>query len=328
MGEFLGKSKLDHFNTIVNYNSFDKDKENCAYYPHIIAEKHQLYGKIWKKDISDQLLNALCYVYKGKDNDTLDKNLCNYLYYWLGSKVLTNLRHKHFFFDVINTIYHILNKGYLGKVCEPAEYNIYYYNFYKSKEVYDLSEDYNTYESLFIKPNPSCDKDYQDELKSYLYFYKKLRNECIIEQTNYHDQYCKIFNDYFTEKKDKVISSWICKLKESEEQDKELEEEPMEDAENELLPEKPEIIVGQKLYRQGLLETGEFPEYLSALGTGVLAKNTVMGSFSDPTDNSSPSTMKKSITSAVSAAGVLVPPFLVYHVITIVIAQHVFLFYI
>ncbi|SCA60325.1 Plasmodium vivax Vir protein, putative [Plasmodium vivax] len=308
MDVFLGKSKLDSLNTKINYDYFDKYRNNCDNYPQITAAKHLLDGGFWEKNIFDELLNALCYVYIKKENNTLNENLCNYLYYWLGSKVLTNLRLKNFFYEVVSTIYRILSKGELGKVCDPVKYSIYdYYNFYKFKEVYDLSEDYNTYKSHFIIPNPSCDKNYQDELKTYVYLYNKLRDQCSIEKTNYNAQYCKVFNNYFTNKEDEEISSWICKLKESEEHDQQLEE-PRVDAENVPLPERHGLIVGQKLYRQGLFEIEEFPEYLSALNNGVLAENTVMGSASVHPDDSSTSTIKKSVTSAVSAAGVLVPP--------------------
>ncbi|KMZ95060.1 hypothetical protein PVMG_05587 [Plasmodium vivax Mauritania I] len=328
MGTILGQSDLDKLNTIFNYNSFDKDTNNCDSYPDITAAKSKLKKFLWKNDVSDQLLNALCYVYIKNKKNNLDVDLCNYLYYWLGSKVLTNLRHTHFFFEVIKTIYDILSKGELGKVCDPVKYSIYdYYNFYKFKEVYDLSEDYNTYKSHFIIPNPSCDKNYQDKLKTYVYLYKKLRNECAIEKTNYHEEYCNVFNKFFTTEKDIELSLWKCKLKESEEHDQQLEE-PRVDAENVPLPERHGLIVGQKLYRQGLLETEEFAEHLGTQHTGLRAENTVMGSVSDHPDNSPPSTVKKSITSAVSAAGLLVPPFLVYHVIAIVIVQRDVLCYI
>ncbi|KMZ88768.1 hypothetical protein PVBG_05860 [Plasmodium vivax Brazil I] len=294
----------------------------------IIYQKHELEGGIWNKNISDELLNALCYVYIKKENNTLNENLCNYLYYWLGSKVLTNLRLKDFFFDVITRIYRILNESELGKICDPAEHNIYNHNFQKFKDIYDLSEDYNTYKSHFIIPNPSCDKNYQDKLKTYVYLYNKLRDECSIEKTNYNAQYCKVFNKYFSNERHSEITSWKCKLKESEQQVVQLEEKPRKDAENETLLERRGLIVGQKLYRQGLLETEEFAEHLGTQHTGLRAENTVMGSVSDHPDNSPPSTVKKSITSAVSAAGLLVPPFLVYHVIAIVIVQRDVLCYI
>ncbi|SCA59597.1 hypothetical protein PVT01_000022100 [Plasmodium vivax] len=85
------------------------------------------------------------------------------------------------------------------------------------------------------------------------------------------------------------------------------------EAEKSPLPARTEITVGQKHYRPGLSETGQFVENLSALHPGLLEENPVMASASDHPEDSSPSTIKKSITSAVSAAGVLVPPFLIYN---------------
>ncbi|VUZ99515.1 PIR protein, partial [Plasmodium vivax] len=93
-----------------------------------------------------------------------------------------------------------------------------------------------------------------------------------------------------------------------------LEEEPMEVAGNEYIQERPGV--------EGLQVRADWDEtaqnsrsiisYLSKEGF----KRESMSSVSE---ESSGSTIKKSITSAASAAGVLVPPFLVYHVITIVI---------
>ncbi|CAG9473086.1 unnamed protein product [Plasmodium vivax] len=313
MGTILGQSELDILNTIINYNSFDKYSDNCANYPRVIAAKHRLGGNFWNNNISDKLLNAVCYVYKRENDGTLNTNLCNYLYYWLGSKILTNLRLKYFFFEVIKEIYDILSEGEPGKVCNRVEYSIYHDNFQKFKDIFDLSEIYNNYRLHFIKVNPSCDKNYDDAIKKYQVLYNSLRNECTIENTNYHEEYCEVFREHFPNEKHSEISSWKCKLQEPEEQDQQLVEEPTDDARKDQMPERPEKIVEQRNHLPGLLQTRQFVEHPSALHPGLHTGNTVMGSVSDHPDNSPPSTVKKSITSAVSAAGLLVPPFLVYH---------------
>ncbi|CAI7718371.1 PIR protein [Plasmodium vivax] len=313
MAEILGQPELDKLNTIIYYNYFDNYTESCANYPLITAIKSELVDNSWKNDVSDKILNALCYVYGRKMNNRLDKNTCNYFYYWLGSKVLTNLRHKHFFFEVVHKIYGILNGSELGKICDPAEPNIYNHNFQKFKDIYDLSENYYTYKSHFIKSNPSCYKNYQDELKSYLLLYKQLRNECTIEKTNYHEEYCNVFNKFFTKERDIELSLWKCKLENSEEQFQQLEAYHIGDAERVLLPARREKTIRQKHYRQEHSKGEQFSEGPSALHTGLHTENTVMDSPLDDPDYSSPSTIKKSLTSAASAAGVLVPPFLIYN---------------
>ncbi|CAI7721713.1 PIR protein [Plasmodium vivax] len=290
MEEFLGKSKLANLNTIINYDYFDREEGICANYPHITAAKSKLAGFRWKNDVSDKILNALCYVYRRKVNNMSYINSCNYLYYWLGSKILTNLLLPHFLFEVVNTSYRILNESELG-------------------EIY-----YDTYKLHFATYKPSCDRDYENTIKSYKFFYNELRKECSMRKTYYNAQYCKVFNDYFTDDKNEEISSWICELKETEEQDQQLEEEPMEVAGNEYIQERPGV--------EGLQVRADWDEtaqnsrsiisYLSKEGF----KRESMSSVSE---ESSGSTIKKSITSAVSAAGVLVPPFIIYNVITIVI---------
>ncbi|KNA00878.1 hypothetical protein PVNG_06128 [Plasmodium vivax North Korean] len=236
MGKILGKSKLASLNTIINYDYFDKYTNNCDNYPSINAAKSKLDKFQWNTNISDKLLNALCYVYIREKNKKLYKNTCDYLYYWLGSKVLNNLRHKFFFFEVIKTIYAILSEGELGNVCDPVN-SIYDYNFQKFKDIYDLSENYHTYELDFIKMNPPCNKDYDEAIKSYRFLYNKLRNECSMEKTYNNIQYCNVFNDFFTKEKDAQISSWTCQLTETEEQDEHLDVEYGEEADNEQLPE-------------------------------------------------------------------------------------------
>ncbi|KMZ96058.1 hypothetical protein PVNG_05947 [Plasmodium vivax North Korean] len=238
MGEFLGKSKLDNLKTIINYNYFDKYTNNCANYPGITKAKSKLEGTFWINDISDILLNALCYVYIRKENTRINENLCKYLYYWLGSKVFTNLGHTYFFSEVVNTLYGILSEGKLGKVCNPVNYNIRYYNFQKFKDIYDLSEDYDTYKLHFATFKQSFDKDYENTIKSYKFLYNELRKECSMRKTDYNAQYCKAFNDYFTDDKNEEISSWICELKETEEQDEQLEVEHGEDSDKEQIPER------------------------------------------------------------------------------------------
>ncbi|CAG9484385.1 unnamed protein product [Plasmodium vivax] len=313
MDVFLGKSKLDSLNTKINYDYFDKYRNNCDNYPQITAGKSKLDGFTWKKNISDNLLNALCYVYKRQKDGTLDENSCNYLYYWLGSKVLTNLRLKNFFSEVMNTIYDILSEGELRKVCDPVNYNIRYYNFQKFKDIFDFSEIYNNFSLHFLNVHPSCDKDYDDAIKSYQVLYRALRNECSIERTNYREEYCRVFNKLFPNEKHLEISSWKCKLEENEEQGQQLGEEHRDDARKDQMPERPEKIVEQKNHLQRLLGSGLFAEHPSTLYTGLLTENKAISGASDHSEYSSPSTLKKSITSAVSAAGVLVPPFVIYN---------------
>ncbi|CAI7719368.1 PIR protein [Plasmodium vivax] len=313
MEKVLGQSELDILNTKINYDYFDKYTNYCAKYPNITEAKHKLNGGFWINNISDTLLNALCYVYKRQKDGTLDENSCNYLYYWLGSKVLTNLRLKNFFSEVMNTIYDILSEGERGKVCDPVKYNIRYRNFQKFKDIFDFSEIYNNYRLHFIKVNPSCDKNYDDAIKSYQVLYNSLRNECTIENTNYHEEYCEVFREHFPNEKHSEISSWKCKLQEPEEQDQQLVEEPTDDARKDQMPERPEKIVEQRNHLPGLLQTRQFVEHPSALHPGLHTGNTVMDRPLDHSDNSSPSTITKSVTSAVSAAGVLVPPFLIYN---------------
>ncbi|KMZ88485.1 hypothetical protein PVBG_05443 [Plasmodium vivax Brazil I] len=191
------------------------------------------------------------------------------------------------------------------------------------KLVYDLSEDYETYNFHFIQFKPSCDNDYENAIKSYKYLYKDLRKKCFIEKTNYHEEYYKAFNNYFTGDKHAQISLWSCQLREPEEQVQKFEEEHSEVTAKEPMPEK--LAVGRQQIQGDSVKTAQHSRSIvSYLNKDVFDEVGILSASED----SSPSTIKKSITSAASAAGVLVPPFLVYHVITIMIVQEDFLFYI
>ncbi|KMZ76632.1 hypothetical protein PVIIG_06429 [Plasmodium vivax India VII] len=174
----------------------------------------------------------------------------------------------------MNTIYGILSEGELRKVCDPVKYNIRYRNFQKFKDIFDLSEIYNNYRLHFIKVNPSCDKNYDDAINSYQVLYNSLRNECTIENTNYHEEYCEVFREHFPNEKHSEISSWKCKLQEPEEQDQQLVEEPTDDSRKDQMPERPEKIVEQRNHLPGLLQTRQFVEHPSALHPGLHTGNT------------------------------------------------------
>ncbi|KMZ82971.1 hypothetical protein PVIIG_05266 [Plasmodium vivax India VII] len=287
MEVFLEKSKLDSLNTIINYDNFDKYKNNCYNYPNITTLKYLLGGNFWGKNISDELLNALCYVYKRHKDDTLDRNICNYLYYWLGSKVLTNLRHTYFFFDVLKKIYYILSRGERGQVCDPAGYNIYHHNFHKFKLVYDLSEDYETYKSHFSGIMPSCDKDYDEAIQSYKYLYNDLRKKCTIERTNYYEPYCQAFNEYFTEEKNAQISLWKCQLREDKQEVQQLEKEPGEDAATKHIQEELEV-VRQQVQEDSYSPARSWINKLLGMNKGTnrnpYANQELMAEFSMPED--------------------------------------------
>ncbi|KMZ77320.1 hypothetical protein PVIIG_05290 [Plasmodium vivax India VII] len=253
----------------------------------------------WKNDISDKLHNALCYVYTKKRSDNLNIETCKYLYYWLGSKIFTNLRHKYFFFEAVHKIYGILNKSDLGNICDPVGYNIYDHNFHKFKLVYDLSEDYETYRLHFIKSNPTCDKDFDDAIQSYKFLYKELRNECSIERTNRYEQYCEEFNKYFTNERHSEISSWTCKLRETAEQVQQLKEKSREVTGKEHIT-KRLALTGQQVQKDSLQTAQHSRSIVSYLNKELFDGEVISSASKD----SSPSTIKKSMTSAVSAAGV------------------------
>ncbi|KMZ82490.1 hypothetical protein PVIIG_05351, partial [Plasmodium vivax India VII] len=200
-----------------------------------------------------------------------------------------------------------------GKFCELPHTYMYVNNFKKIKLFFDYSEDYNSYEHQLNGYNPSCNNEYKTHLDTYVNSYKDVKVEC--EEKQNPNSYCTEFNHYFNGKDVYNLSKWKCELQEHGKEELELEEEQEED-----VAEKSLLSPG---HGNGL-HTGTIPNEDSSeirqeenhpgssvyhSGDGISDLNNI----SNLPDDSSPSTMKKSITSAVSAAGVLVPPFLIYN---------------
>ncbi|CAG9479384.1 unnamed protein product [Plasmodium vivax] len=309
MSNYLGDKKLGLLRTKYNYGKLDSGWDICQKDAFYNKAKTELDRNDGLQDVSDNILKALCYVYKKSLIDNFESDICKFLYFWLGNILLDKMRNKFVFFDVIRDIFDIL-KNHKGKICTAPTYHIDVENFKNIKLFFDYSEDYDSYDNQITVYNQPCNNNYKKYLQKYVDTYNKFHGICQNEPHSY--AYCDVFNEYFNGKNAYDLSNWKCDLQEHGHEEQELEDEKVaqesplspglgKGVHHEKNPKEFPNVIGQKEERPGS------PGYPSGEGTPFL--NDTLYPADDPT----PSTIKKSITSAVSAAGVLVPPFLVYH---------------
>ncbi|KMZ76767.1 hypothetical protein PVIIG_05848 [Plasmodium vivax India VII] len=325
MSNFLGKTALSNLRTKYYYGSLEKGYDNCQNEPFYNEAKERLKDYNWLHDVSEQILKGLCYVYRNRFKDDFQSDICKFLYFWLGSILIDRMTHNTVFFDVINDLFKTLKTNNIEKICELPHYYINVNNFKHIKFFFDYSEDYTSYKHQFTGYNHTCNREYKTYLDTYVNSYKNVRDECA-KNPNLNS-YCEEFNQYFKDKYDYDLSNWKCVLDEHGHEEEELEEDNV--AQDPLLTPVPGMGVHSATSQNEVSSvTGQ--EDHGPVYSGYPSRDitTDLNIISDPSEDSSPSTIKKSITSAASAAGLLVPPFLIYNVISIVIVQQDVLFYI
>ncbi|KMZ82927.1 hypothetical protein PVIIG_05574 [Plasmodium vivax India VII] len=337
MNDFLGKKKLGNLRTKYYYDKFDNGWNTCKGNTLYNSSKQELTQRKELHDISEKVLNALCYVYETSMREGFDNDVCNFLYYWLASILLKNLKLGDFYSEIIINLFANLKNDRDGKICAIPPFTTFNINdFNKVKLIFDFSEDYNTYKTHFSQHNLSCNKDYKDYLDKYITSYNDIRSECTTERKNY--SYCSAFNHYFKNKDHDRLSTWTCKLSENDPRDLDLEEgveEEEVETDGETVKVMEQLPPNSRRGTHGVQSDNGF-SFVGALGAGhfepaapgLNIETSLMGKPASPPDASSPSITSKSITGAVSVAGILVPSYLMYNVISIMIIKLNVIFYI
>ncbi|KMZ77132.1 hypothetical protein PVIIG_05342 [Plasmodium vivax India VII] len=324
MTNFLGNTELSNLNTNYYYTSLNQAYDDCQNETFYNASKEKLNEYSWNQDASEQILKGLCYVYRKSLKNDFESNICNYLYYWLGNILLEKMKHNFLFQEAIRDLFDILI-NYKGKICAASPYYIDRHYFKNIKLFFDYSVDYDSYKNQITYYNPPCNSNYKKYLQTYVDTYNKFQGECQNEPPSY--SYCNVFNEYFANKDSTELSKWTCKLedKEPEKMEEKYETEPTEKQDPPMYGmEEHSVYLSAEF--GGRREQGA--ERSSSSGYPSDADAIVMTSVSGPSDSSSPSTITKSVASAASVAGLLVPPFLAYNVISIVIGNQDVLLYI
>ncbi|KMZ94046.1 hypothetical protein PVMG_02272 [Plasmodium vivax Mauritania I] len=319
MNDYLGDDDVDILNTKHYYGKLDKGLEGCQYYEFYDKAKTELDKNAGLEKDSDKILSALCYVYTMSSNAHFDTNICNFLYYWLGDilldKLITNVLFHEVILDLFNTL---INKN--RKICELPHSLMFNEDFKDFKLIFDCSEDYKSYKVQYINPTKSCNNNYKSHLESNIEIYNRFYSECELQDLK--KPYCDTFKNYFPDRKINLLSQYKCTLETKKPTVNHLDEDHRG---AQAQPQVGQIIEG--LQQQKIIsvepERGVSPlEYPSSSDSNVYTMGSQMDSNSLSSEGTPPSIISKSVTGAVSVAGALVPSYLLYNVISIIINKY------
>ncbi|VUZ99954.1 PIR protein, partial [Plasmodium vivax] len=299
--------EFSYLNTNFYYNSLNTRYNNCQDEKFYNAAKEKLNEYAWNVDVSEQILKGLCYVYRKSFTEDSVKNICNFLYYWLGNILLEKMEHNFLFQNAIIDLFDILINN-RGTICTAPPYYIDHHNFKNIKFFFDYSEDYYSYKNQITDYNLPCNEKYHKYLHAYVDTYNKFHGICKYERNSYG--YCDVFDKYFAEKDHKNLSTWKCNPQDNEpgaeyEEPEEMKEEQSPTHEIE----RQSVTLSEGFKR----ETEQDAEYPSSSVSLPRQDTFVNNSSSNNSDGTHPTIISKSITGAVSVAAALVPSYLLYN---------------
>ncbi|KMZ88681.1 hypothetical protein PVBG_06088 [Plasmodium vivax Brazil I] len=312
---------IDILNTKYHYGNLDKGWGHCQNYTFYKAAKNILDDNKGLDNDSDKILRALCYVYTKGSREHFDKNICNFLYFWLGDILLKKLEKNIFFQNIISNLFKTLTNHDNHQICELPHFFMLEEDFKDIKTIFDCSEDYKSYNEHLLNPRMFCNNNYKTYLNTNKTNYDIFYSHCEVEQNGY--KYCEAFRKYFPHYKKNLFSEFNCFLKSNETESVNLGK----GHETELVQSE-----GEESNIGSLQEVKLSVEHTKGVdspalhhGSSVTQSQTndlQMDSNSLPSDGSPSTLTSKSITGAVSVAGALVPSYLLYNVISIMINKY------
>ncbi|VVA00028.1 PIR protein [Plasmodium vivax] len=310
MPEILDDSKLNDLQTKNFYHQLDNANDDCKYDTFYSTAKVILNHYNVREDDSNKILKGLCYVYGNNFRKETDDDICNFLYYWLGGILYDNFIHRINLNNIISKVFIHLRNHRVKKCTAPTYFNIKEVGYFKDiKLFFDYSKDYDTYKKQITKNNLPCHENYNEYLQKYVAKYKEFEGKCKSDRTS---GYCKAFNEYFDKKDPSNLSNWTCNLQQNKTEEEQAHGETKE-------MQKQQLQASER-GKNSVTLTGGFEEGRGqgdkGLGSSVYPSSketTEMGSNSPPSYDPPTPTITKSIVTAASAAGLLVPPFLIYN---------------
>ncbi|CAI7719885.1 PIR protein [Plasmodium vivax] len=313
MPKILDDKELKLLRTKIIYHELDNATDDCQNNILYKGAKDLLDNNYRLHSVSDKILRALCYVNKKILTDAEDSDICNFAYYWLGDILTHKIMPISLYHTVILALFRIFKKiNDKEQFCTaPTYYNINEVGYFNDiKLFFDYSKDYDIYiNQLDAQIPPLCNEEYMKYLQKYVETYKKFQIEC--QNKSPSPGYCNAFKKYFDKKNSTNLSNWKCNLQNnaSEAEQDRGESKKMKD---QLLPAH-EMREQSVTLSEGLGGRREqVVERLSISGHPTDTDTSELSIVSGPEDKSSISTTK-SIATAASVAGILVPPFLVYN---------------
>ncbi|GAW83972.1 variable surface protein [Plasmodium gonderi] len=186
---------LKELPTKVNYNNFDHGDASCKYSPFYTSAKSLIDKQNWNEDVSNKILNALCYAHNKNKSKEFNDADCDYLYFWLGDIIYRNLTYRNSFYTVMNSFKFILEGILCLSKCNFVNYNTIEHNFMDIKSLFDFSNDYDKLDEYFSTHKRTCSTKINNYIKPYIMSYTMFKNKC--KDLHRKDETCMAFNKYF-----------------------------------------------------------------------------------------------------------------------------------
>ncbi|SCA59533.1 Plasmodium vivax Vir protein, putative [Plasmodium vivax] len=211
MKKHLTEKNLNDFTSNINYSYFDDVKVNCGnidFHSDISSDLIQYHSL---SRFSEDFAKALCFVYDNKVNhpNNFDKELCSYLYYWLGDKIYSNLNDTRVFSKLIRMFFDVLNEKNFPYMCDNPKTGIDKDTFNNNKLLFDYSKNHENIKLDTVYGDVTCDDKYKEVLLNYIKIYKDAYFSCKRINQNKHD--CEYFKKLYPEDEYKKLSSFNCR---------------------------------------------------------------------------------------------------------------------
>ncbi|KMZ96158.1 hypothetical protein PVNG_05804 [Plasmodium vivax North Korean] len=137
-----------------------------------------------------------------------DKDLCSYLYYWIGDKIYSNSSNKGVFTKLITMFFDVLNSKHLSYICGTLKTGIDKDTFKNNKLLFDYSKNHENIKLDTVYGDATCDKKYKDSLQNYIKIYKDAYSNCTgnSEKKYECDKYSEIWDEELYQK----LSTFSC----------------------------------------------------------------------------------------------------------------------
>ncbi|KMZ99010.1 hypothetical protein PVNG_03849 [Plasmodium vivax North Korean] len=210
---FSQKDDIDNLTSKYTYSSFERGEEGCEkldFYSNIRDDFNDSYQMYNIHSISDKILKALCFIYNKKliHQGNFNKELCSYLYYWLGDKIYPIVHDKTVFSKIIKMIYDELSRTIMFRTCTPLHENIDENIFNIYKLLFDYSIDHYHINLNTVNPNTTCDEYYKEAIDKYINTYNDVYFHCTQGDQKKYD--CEHFNTLFQNYEHKKLRSFHC----------------------------------------------------------------------------------------------------------------------
>ncbi|CAG9481983.1 Plasmodium vivax Vir protein, putative [Plasmodium vivax] len=211
MGKHLTENNLKEFTSNIKYSYFEDGKGNCGnieFHSEISSDLIQYHNL---SRISEKFAKALCYIYDNKVNhpNEFDKELCSYLYYWIGDKIYSNTNDRGVFSKLMNMFFHVLNYKHTSDICGILNTEIDKDTFINNKLLFDYSKNHGNIKLDTVYGDATCDDKYKEVLQNYIKIYKDAYSSCNRMSQNKYD--CEYFKKLYKDDQYTELSTFNCR---------------------------------------------------------------------------------------------------------------------